>query len=319
MVELPDPGMPGPEEIRVRLHATSINFHDLGVVSGRIPTAPGRIPMADGAGVVEAIGDGVSDFAVGDRVVSTFFPQWLDGEPLVSDFSTTPGDGIDGYARDCVIAPEAAFTHAPAGYTHAEAATLTTAAVTAWRALVVNGRIKANETVLVLGTGGVAIFALQFAKALGATVIVTSSDDAKLERARLLGADHGINYRHVADWGQAVQKVTNGRGVDHVVETGGIGTLGQSMQAARIGGHLALIGVLTGTVGPISAGMLMARQQRLQGLVVGSRRHQIDMVRAINAQRLKPVIHVSLPFEQLPDAFRPLIAGSHFGKIVVEY
>jgi NADPH:quinone reductase-like Zn-dependent oxidoreductase len=319
MVDLPDPGMPGPGIIRVRLHATSINFHDLGVVTGRMRAAPGRIPMADGAGVVEAIGDGISGFVVGDRVVSTFFPQWLDGEPPVSDFATTPGDGVDGYARDYVLAPETAFTRAPAGYSHAEAATLTTAAVTAWRALVVNGGIQANETVLVLGTGGVAIFALQFAKALGATVIVTSSDDGKLERARLLGADHGINYRHVADWGQAVQQITNGRGVDHVVETGGVGTLGQSMQAARIGGHLALIGVLTGTVGPFTAGVLMARQQRLQGLVVGSRRHQIDMVRAIDAHGLKPVIDQSFSFEHLSNAFRARVAGSHFGKIVVEY
>jgi NADPH:quinone reductase-like Zn-dependent oxidoreductase len=207
MVELPDPGIPGPGDIRVRLHATSINFHDLGVVTGRVRAAAGRIPMADGAGVVEAIGDGVCDFAVGDSVVSTFFPRWLNGETPVNDFSTTPGDGIDGYARDCVVAPEAAFTHAPEGYTHAEAATLTTAAVTAWRAVVVNGRLQTNDTVLVLGTGGVAIFALQFAKALGATVIVISSDDSKLERARALGANQGINYRQVADWGQAVQKV----------------------------------------------------------------------------------------------------------------
>ncbi|GAE60799.1 hypothetical protein XPN_2705 [Xanthomonas arboricola pv. pruni MAFF 301427] len=184
-VALPDPGQPARGQIRVRLHASSLNFHDLGVVSGQMPTADGRIPMSDGAGVVEAVGPEVDEFAVGDHVVSTFFPEWLDGEPLHAGFATTPGDGVDGYARSAVVAGVHAFTHAPKGYSHAEAATLTTAGVTAWRALVVNGGLKAGDSVLVLGTGGVSIFALQFAKAMGATVIATSSSDEKLaKRAR---------------------------------------------------------------------------------------------------------------------------------------
>ncbi|OBX38061.1 alcohol dehydrogenase [Halomonas elongata] len=189
------PGEPGPGEIRVRIHASSLNFHDYGVVSGGMPTAEGRIPMSDGAGVVEAVGEDVDTFSVGDSVVSTFFPTWLTGPAEVGDFRTVPGDGVDGYAREAVIRPQTWFTHAPRGYSHAQAATLTTAGLTAWRALVVEGGLKAGDSVLVLGTGGVSIFALQFAKAMGATVIATSSSDDKLARLESLGADHTINYR----------------------------------------------------------------------------------------------------------------------------
>jgi NADPH:quinone reductase-like Zn-dependent oxidoreductase len=318
-IDLPDPGQPGPGEIRVRLHATSLNFHDLGVVTGRMGAADGRIPMSDGAGVVEAVGSGVSEFAAGDAVVSTFFPDWLDGDPVLDDFSRTPGDGIDGYAREAVVAPATAFTHAPAGYSHAEAATLTTAGLTAWRALVVHGGLKAGDTVLILGTGGVSIFALQLARAMGARVIVTSSSDEKLERARALGAEHGINYREVENWGARVRDLTDGRGVDHVVEVGGPGTLAQSIQAARVAGHIALIGVLTGAAGPVPTAALMARHQRLHGLIVGSRRHQQDFVRALDATGIRPVIDQSFPLDALGDAFRLQASGGHFGKLVVEW
>ncbi|MFC0152897.1 NAD(P)-dependent alcohol dehydrogenase [Xanthomonas dyei] len=318
-VELPDPGQPARGQIRVRLHASSLNFHDLGVVLGQMPTADGRIPMSDGAGVVEAIGAEVSEFAVGDHVVSTFFPQWLDGEPLHAGFATTPGDGIDGYARTAVVAAAQAFTHAPAGYSHAEAATLTTAGVTAWRALVANGGLKAGDTVLVLGTGGVSIFALQFAKAMGASVIATSSSDEKLEKARALGADHLINYRQHAEWSRQVLEITNGRGVDHVVEVGGPGTLVQSIRSARVGGHIALIGVLTGAAGPVPTAEMMGRQQRLQGLVVGSRRHQQELVRALDGLSLRPVIDRSYALEQIGEAFALQKAGGHLGKIVLEF
>lgn len=319
MIDLPDPGIPGPGEVRVRIHATSLNYHDLGVVTGRLPTATGRIPMADGAGVVEAVGPDVKAFSIGDHVVSTFFPTWLDGEPQIADFATTPGDGIDGYARELVVAPVNAFTHAPKGYTHAEAATLTTAGLTAWRALVVDGGLQAGATVLVLGTGGVSIFALQLAKAMGASVIVTSSSDDKLERASALGADHVVNYRKMPEWGKYVRGITGGRGVDHVVEVGGPGTLAQSIQAGRVGGHLALIGVLTGRGGDVPTGLLMARQQRLQGLVVGNRQHQLEMVRALEIDGIRPIIDHTFTFPELSDAFRLQQTASHFGKIVVEY
>lgn len=319
VVDIPDPGAPGYGEIRVRVHASSLNYHDLGIVTGRIRSDVGRIPMADGSGVVEAVGEGVAEFTVGDHVVSTFFPQWLDGEPTTDNFSATPGDGIDGYAREIVVAPATAFTRAPKGYSHAEAATLTTAGLTAWRALVVNGALKPGDSVLVMGTGGVSIFALQIAKAMGSSVLISSSSDEKLRRAMELGADHGINYNHVKKWGSRVREITHDRGVDHVVEVGGVGTLAQSIEAARVGGHIALIGVLTGVVGSVPTGVLMARQQRLLGLVVGSRRHQLDMIRAIDATNIKPVIDRLFPLDGLGDAFRLQQAGGHFGKIVIEF
>ena len=314
-VDLPDPGQPRAGEIRVRIHASSLNFHDLGVVLGRMPTADGRIPMSDGAGIVEAVGEGVDEFAVGDSVVSTFFPTWLDGGATLSDFQTVPGDGVDGYACEYVVRPAQWFTHAPRGYTHAEAATLTTAGLTAWRALVVDARIKAGDTVLVLGTGGVSIFALQFAKLMGASVIATSSSDEKLERVRALGADHTINYRRDADWAAKVLEHTQGRGVDQVIEVGGPDTLAQSIRACRTGGHIALIGVLTGIEGALPTVELMRRQQTLQGLIVGSRRHQQDMVRAIEATGMKPVIDQTFPLDEIAQAFAHQAAGKHFGKL----
>jgi NADPH:quinone reductase-like Zn-dependent oxidoreductase len=316
--DLPDPGAPGPGAIRVRLHASSLNYHDYAVVRGVIPAADGRIPMADGAGVVEAIGEGVSDFAVGDAVLSCFFPLWQDGPASVADFKNTPGDGLDGYGCEVAVRPASWFTHAPRGWSHAEAATITTAGLTAWRALVADGGLKAGDSVLVLGTGGVSIFALQLAKAMGATVIATSSSDAKLERVGALGADHTINYRTTPQWGEAVHALTGGRGVDHVVEVGGPGTLPQSIAAVRIGGHIHLIGVLTGRSGEVPTALLMAKQARLQGLIVGSRRHQRDMVRALEATGIRPVVDRSFPLEAIAEAFRYEESGAHLGKIVLE-
>lgn len=315
----PEPGEPGPGEIRVRLHANSLNFHDYAVVSGAIPTENGRIPMADGAGVVEATGEGVSEFKVGDHVVSTFFPHWLDGPAPIDNFSTTPGDGQDGYAREQVVRPTNWFTHAPKGYSHAEAATLTTAGLTAWRALVVDGGLKAGDTVLTLGTGGVSIFALQFAKMMGARVISTSSSDEKLERLLALGADHIINYTSTPAWGEKVKELTDGQGVDHVVEVGGPGTLPESIEAVRIGGHISLIGVLTGRAGEVPTAKLMAKQARLQGLIVGSRAHQHEMIRAIEANNMHPILDRSFALEEIADAFRHEESGKHFGKICLEF
>ncbi|RUO29256.1 NAD(P)-dependent alcohol dehydrogenase [Aliidiomarina sedimenti] len=319
VVELDDPGQPGRGEIRVRIHASSLNFHDLGVALGQMPAADGRIPMSDGAGVVEAVGDGVSEFQPGDHVVSTFFPEWLDGEPEIADFSTTPGDGIDGFACEYVVRPATAFTRAPQGYSFAEAATLTTAGLTAWRALVVNGQLKAGDTVLVLGTGGVSIFSLQLAKAMGATVIATSSSDEKLKRVQSLGADHVINYKTTPDWGDKVRELTAGRGVDHTVEVGGPATLTQSIQATRIGGHISLIGVLTGISGEVPTVALMARQQKLHGLIVGNRAQQLAMIRALESTAIKPVIDQTFALEKLADAFAVQKKGGHFGKIVLEF
>ncbi|EHA15479.1 NAD(P)-dependent alcohol dehydrogenase [Halomonas sp. HAL1] len=319
VVDMDAPGEPGPGEIRVRLHASSLNFHDYAVVAGMIPTEDQRIPMSDGAGVVEAVGEDVSEFAVGDHVVSTFFPHWLEGPARVGDFRTTPGDGVDGYAREQVVRPVEWFTHQPKGYSHAESATLTTAGLTAWRALVVDGDIKAGDTVLVLGTGGVSIFALQFARLMGARVIATSSSNEKLARLREMGAEHTINYKETSEWGKRVKELTNGEGVDHVVEVGGPGTLPQSIEAVKIGGHIALIGVLTGREGEIPTAKLMAKQASLKGLIVGSRRQQIEMIRALETFDMHPVIDREFPLTEIANAFHHQESGQHFGKICLTF
>ena len=313
-----DPGQPGPGQIRVKLAASSLNFHDYAVVAGMIATSAGRIPMSDGAGTVEAVGGGVTQFKVGDPVVSTFFPEWLDGAPPTTAFKTVPGDGVDGYAREAVVTPEHWFTRVPAGYSHAEAATLTCAGLTAWRALFVDGNVQPGSTVLVQGSGGVSVFALQLAKAAGARVIATSSSDEKLERLKSLGADELINYKEVPAWGLKTLELTGGVGVDSVVEIGGAGTLDQSMMATRVGGHVALIGVLAGRAGPVQTALLMVKNLRVQGLTVGSRAQQLAMIAGIEASGIKPVISDHFLLENLADAFRHQAANKHFGKIVVD-
>jgi NADPH:quinone reductase-like Zn-dependent oxidoreductase len=315
-IDMPDPGAPSPGHIRVRVHASSLNYHDYGVAS-RATRKRDVIPMSDGAGIVEAVGEGVTEYKAGDHVVSGFFPTWLDGAPPVNDFSTVPGDGVDGYAREIVVRPAQWFTHAPRGFTHSESATLTTAGLTAWRALVVDGQLKAGETVLVLGTGGVSVFALQFAKAMGATVIATSSSDEKLQRLTKMGADHVINYKREPAWGDAVRQWTGGRGVDHVIEIGGPGTLPQSIAAVCVGGHISLIGTLTGHGGEVPTVAFMVKQARLKGIVVGSRRHQQDMVRGLETTGIRPVIDRAFALPELADAFRYEKTGAHFGKICV--
>ena len=313
-----DPGQPGPGQIRVKLAASSLNYHDFAVVAGMIKTAPGRIPMSDGAGTVEAVGEGVTQFKVGQAVVSTFFPEWLDGAPPTTAFRGVPGDGIDGYACEAVVTSENSWTRVPAGYSHGEAATLTCAGLTAWRALFVDGVTAPGSTVLVQGSGGVSVFALQFAKAAGARVIATSSSDEKLARLKALGADELINYKETPAWGAKVLEITGGAGVDTVVEIGGAGTLDQSMMATRVGGHVALIGVLAGFAGPVQTALLMAKNLRVQGLTVGSRAQQLAMIAGIEANGIKPVISDHFALENLADAFRHQAENAHFGKIVVD-
>lgn len=318
-VELPQLGEPQAGEIQVKICANSLNFHDLVVVRGDFPTAEGRIPMSDGAGVVTAVGAGVTEFAVGDHVVSCFFPTWQDGPATLSDFATVPGDGIDGYAIEQVNAPSTSFTHAPSQYSHVQAATLTTAALTAWRALVVDGKLKAGDTVLVLGTGGVSIFALQMAKSLGAKVIATTSSEAKKQKLLALGADQVINYRDEKNWGDVVLELTAGRGADIVVEVGGPATLAQSIRACRVGGHIALIGILTGYSGEIPTVELMAKQISLKGIIVGSREQQQEMVKALNRFDWVPVIDRTFSVDQMAEAFKYQESGQHFGKICIQH
>ncbi len=310
---------PGPGQITVRLRACSLNYHDYAVVSGMWGPAEPRIPMADGAGDVIAIGSGVADFSVGDRVVSTFFPDWLDGTPLVEGFATVPGDGIDGYAREEVTAAATSFTRAPKGWSHAEAATLTTAGLTAWRALFEDDRLKPGDTVLVQGSGGVSVFALQFAKMAGARVIATSSSDAKIDRLRALGADEVINYKADTNWGETARAMTGGRGVDHVVDVGGPNTLQHALNAARVAGHISVIGILSGLEAPLQLVPALIKQVRMQGVLVGSRAQQMGMVRAIDQTAIKPVIDKSFPLEEIVAAFQYQETNAHVGKICLEF
>lgn len=290
-------------EICVRVHASSLNFHDYAVANGTIPTADGRVLMSDGAGEVVEVGAGVREFAVGDSVVSTFFTNWNDGPITAAKRDSTPSDRGEGMAAEYVTAPVSAFTRAPAGYSHAQAATLPCAALTAWRALMVEARIKPGDTVLTMGTGGVSIFALQFARAAGARVIATSSSDAKIERLRALGADATVNYAEDADWGKTVRKLTDGRGVDAVVEIGGPGTLGQSIAACRMGGHISLIGVLTGVAGKVPTAAFFYSNLTMTGITVGSRTAQQDMIRAIETTGIEPVMDRQFALDERRSAF----------------
>jgi NADPH:quinone reductase-like Zn-dependent oxidoreductase len=309
---------PRPGEVLVRIRASSLNFHDGMVVHGKIPVRDGRVPLSDGAGDVLAVGDGVDAFRVGDAVVSTFWADWQGGDMTPETRRDIPGETFDGYAREFVSLPAHFFTKAPPGCTHAEAATLTCAGVAAWRGLVTCGRVKPGDTVLTLGTGGVSLFALQFAKLAGARVIATSSSEAKLEKLKALGADDVINYKAEPHWGQKAKDLTDGRGVDHVIEVGGPATLTQSITACRTGGHIALVGVLTGFAAEVSIPALFSNQIRISGISVGSRADQEDMVRAITVNGLKPVIDSSFPLQDIAAAFKHYESQAHFGKICVE-
>lgn len=310
---------PGPGEIRVRVRAAALNFRDHLVASGYFPTAEGRIPLSDGAGEVVEAGDGVTEFKVGDAVVSTFHPAWLDGHVERAQLVASPGGGADGFACEFVTRPATHFTHAPKGLTHTESATLTCAGVTAWRAVVTDGRVKPGTRVLIQGTGGVSLFALLFAKAAGAVVIATSSSAEKLQRLKALGADHVINYREAEKWGEIALALADGLGVDHVIEVGGPNTLAQSLIAARTGAHIAIIGAVAGfKTDAIPFAIVQAKRLRLQGVTVGSRRDQTDMMRAIEANDIRPVIDRTFPLEELADALRHQQAGQRCGKICIE-
>lgn len=305
-------------EITVRLHANSLNYHDFAVVSGMWGPSEPRIPMADGAGEVIAVGPNVTEFKVGDAVVSTFFPTWQSGEPHVEGFATVPGDGVDGYARELVTASVESFTLAPKDWSHLASSTLTTAALTAWRSLMADDHLKPGDTVLVQGTGGVSIFALQFAKLAGATVIATSSSDTKLEKLRALGADHLINYKSTPQWGTLAREIAGGRGIDHIVEVGGPATLEQSMLAARVGGHISVIGILTGLAGDFPLVTALIKQLRLQGVLVGNREHQQAMIKAIDANGMQPVVDKVFAVEEIVQAFQYQETNQHFGKICLQ-
>ena len=315
--ERPDP-KPGPGQAVVRVRAVSLNFRDTLVAKGlysrklRLPL----VPCSDGAGEVIAVGDGVKRVRAGDRVAANFMTGWIEGEVTEEKARTALGAAQDGVLAEQVVFDEQALVHVPETLSFEEAATLPCTGVTAWNALMVAGGLRSGEVVLVLGTGGVSIFALQLAHMAGAFVIVTSSSDEKLDRARALGAEVGINYKTTPDWEEKVRELTARRGVDHVIEVGGAETLPKSARAARFGGHIALVGNLTGR-GGVDLVPLFMKALRVNGIFVGSRSMFEAMNRAIAHSGLRPVIDRVFPFEQAAEALRYMESGAHFGKIVI--
>jgi NADPH:quinone reductase-like Zn-dependent oxidoreductase len=313
-----EPRPPGRGELQVDVKASSLNFHDYAVVSGLLPTSDGRIPLSDAAGVVTAVGEGVEGWAEGDRVISHFFPNWPDGRVALARLGDVPGDNIDGFAATSVTLPARCFGPMPAHLDFDAAATLPCAALTAWRALAVETHLRPGDWVLVQGSGGVSVFALQFARMMGCRVIATSSSDAKLARLGALGAEQLVNYRDTPHWGDAVLELTGGHGADLVVEVGGAGTVSQSVRAVAFGGCISMIGVLTGISGEVPTAELFRKNARISGITVGSQAQQRDMVAAIEANALAPVIDSHYPLEALADAFRHQESQQHFGKICIQ-
>ena len=311
------PRPPGAFEIQVEVKASSLNFHDYAVVTGLIPTVPDRIPLSDGAGVVTAVGEGVTHFKVGDCVISHFFPQWVGGRPTLAALQGVPGDHVDGFGAQVVTMSETAFSHMPKNLDFQSASTLSCAALTAWRALTVETHLRPGDWALIQGSGGVSVFGLQFARMMGCHVVATSSSDEKLERLRALGAAAVINYRKHASWGDAVLEVTGGRGVDLVIEVGGPGNLPQSVRGLAVDGCISLIGVLTGFAGEVPTAELMTKNGRISGITVGSHSDQRAMITAVEAHDIHPVVDSTFGLDELSEAFRHQESQQHFGKICV--
>lgn len=318
-VERPSPAL-GPRDVRVRVRAVSLNFRDLVVARGAVKRgadAKPTIPLSDGAGEVLEVGSAVTAFEAGDRVAASFFPTWLSGELSDAHHAAALGGGVDGMLAEEVVLDASSWVRIPEGWSFEEAATLPCAAVTAWHALFEAAQLKPGQTVLVQGTGGVSIFGLQLAKAAGARVIVTSSSAAKREKALAMGADHVIDYKAEAEWGKAARGFTGGRGVDVVVEVGGPGTFDQSLAALRYGGTMSILGVLTGTAGPVNTYGIFHKHLKVAGIYVGSVAMFEDLVRALEATKAKPAIDRVFAFDEVPAAYEYLASGSHFGKVVV--
>jgi NADPH:quinone reductase-like Zn-dependent oxidoreductase len=317
LTERPQP-QPGPHEVLVRIKAASLNYRDLMVVKGQYnPKMPlPRIPLSDAAGEVAAVGPGVTRVQIGQGVAGIFMQKWIAGDVDESKAKSALGGAIDGLLAEYAVLHEDGLVRIPEHLDFEEAATLPCAAVTAWHGLISEGRIKPGDTVLVQGTGGVSLFALQFARLAGARVLITSSSNDKLQRARKLGASECINYKETPEWGEKARELTGGRGVDHVVEVGGAGTLGQSLRAVRMGGQISLIGVLSGP-GQANPLPILMKNVRVQGIFVGSREMFEAMNRAIAANQLHPVIDRVFSFAEAVQAFRYMESAAHFGKICI--
>ena len=320
LTERPDP-KPSYGQVLIKLRSLSLNYRDLMVVKGLYnPKLPlPLIPFSDGVGEVVAVGEGVTRVNIGDRVAGIFFQKWLAGELTAEKAESALGGAIEGMLAEYVVLHEDGVVRVPEHLTDEEAASLPCAAVTAWNALFTSGGLKAGDTVLIQGTGGVSIFALQFALLAGARVIATSSSDEKLERVLQLGASDGINYKQTPDWSKKVRELTAGDGVDYVVEVGGAGTLTESLRAVRYGGQISLIGVLTGGSAEINTASILMKNVKVQGIYVGSREMFEAMNSAIALHKLHPVCDRVFPFHEAPEALKYMETGSHFGKICIRF
>jgi NADPH:quinone reductase-like Zn-dependent oxidoreductase len=317
LAERPAP-RPGPGQVLLQMRAFSLNYRDLMVVKGlynpRLPLP--LVPFSDGVGQVAAVGDGVTRVKVGERVCPLFMPKWIAGDLTEVKARSALGGGNEGLLAEQVVLDQEGMVQVPEYLTDEEAATLPCAAVTTWHALMAHGSLKPGQNVLTLGTGGVSIFALQFARLAGARVLITSSSDSKLERSRKLGAADGINYKTTPDWDKRVRELTGDVGVDHVVELGGAGTLGKSLRAVRTGGRISLIGVLSGG-GEVNPVPILMKNIRVQGIFVGSREMFEAMNRALALHQLRPVIDRVFPFSEAREALRHLESGAHLGKVCI--
>jgi NADPH:quinone reductase-like Zn-dependent oxidoreductase len=319
LADRPDPE-PGPGQALLRMRAWSLNYRDLLVIKGqynpkmRLPA----VPLSDGVGEVVRVGTGVTRVQVGDRVAGCFMQRWLSGPISDEAARSSLGGGGPGLLAEYVCLDQDGLVHVPEHLSDEEAATLPCAAVTAWNALLGSGALTAGETVLLQGTGGVSIFALQFAQLAGSQVFITSSSDEKLERAWSMGASEGINYKTTPEWGEKVRELTGKVGVDHIVEVGGAGTLGQSLRAVRTGGHIALIGILTGGGGQMNPLPVLMKAVRLQGIYVGSREHFEAMNRALTLHQLHPIVDRVFPFTEARQALQYMESGAHFGKVCLK-
>jgi NADPH:quinone reductase-like Zn-dependent oxidoreductase len=318
LVERPIP-RPGPGEVLVRIRAVTLNYRDLLTVKGGYGSRQKfpLIPLSDAAGVVEAVGPGVSQLKSGDRVFNGFFQNWIDGAPSEEKFASAPGGMLDGVLTQYRVFPQHTLLSPPSHLSDIEAAALPCAGLTAWNAVMKFQATRPGSVVLTQGTGGVSLFALQFAKLAGARVIATSSSDEKIDKLRKFGADEAINYKSRPEWGKEARTLTEGRGVDLVVEVGGAGTLNESLRAVRIGGMLAMIGVLAGPADDLRLPIVVMQQLRLQGVTVGSMEDLRAMAAAITQHRLRPVVEKTFPFAAVHEAFRYLAEGRHFGKVAI--
>ncbi len=317
IVDRPEPSAPGAHDVRVRVRAVSLNYRDIVVARGSKKRPKRIVPVSDGAGEVVAVGEKVTRVKVGDRVAAAFFPTWLGGAFVEEHHANALGGSLDGMLAEQVVLAEGAWVKIPPHFSFEQAATLPCAGVTAWHALYEAATLRPGDSVLVQGTGGVSIFALQLARATGADVIATSSSADKRARLEQMGATKTIDYREEPKWGEAVRAATGGRGVDLAVEVGGAGTFDQSIKALRYGGTMSLLGILAGTQGPIDTYSIFHKNIRVHGVYVGSVAMFEGLVRALEASKIEPIIDQVFPFTEARAAYEHLASGKHFGKVVI--